>query len=85
MTIDTFNEDTFNESDHIPSGFLSNILSEDAEFIRRAAKETGFKITVHASSVPGDVSVWTSEPIKRDHSPFWQAYRRLKEAAKGGK
>ena len=68
-----------------PPGFLSNIPSENAEFIRKAAEETGFKITIRDSSVPGDVSVWTSEPIRRDHGPFWQVYRQLKEVAKGGK
>jgi len=63
--------------------FLSNIPSENAEFIREAAEEIGFSITVHDSPVPGNVSVWTNEPLSRDHGPFWQAYRQLKEAAKG--
>jgi hypothetical protein len=68
--------------------FLTNTLSEDTEFIHKAAEETGFDIVVDNdiySNCTSHVSVWTNEPLSRDHGPFWQAYRRLKEAAKGGK
>ena len=62
--------------------FLSNIPAENGEFVRRAAKETGFDIMIRDGTVSGRgrISVWTNEPRKRDHGPFWQAYRAMLES-----
>ena len=59
--------------------FLSNVPGENRDFIRQAAEETGFDIVIHDGTVGGRgcISVWTNEPRRRDHGPFWQAYRHL--------
>jgi len=78
----------YNDNAPSRSRFLSNVPSEDAEFIHRAAEETGDDIVVGNDTYnnrASHISVWTNEPTSRDHGPFWQAYRKLKGAAKGGK
>ena len=61
--------------------FLSNINAEREQFVHQAAETTGFDMTTGkaygACPQSGYVSVWTNEPLSRDHGPFWQEYRRL--------
>ena len=59
--------------------FLSNVPGENKGFIRQAAEETGFDIVIRDGTVSGRgcISVWTNEPRRRDHGPFWRTYRRL--------
>lgn len=62
----------------------TNIPAENAGFIHQAAKETGFDIITGKdtySDRTSHISVWTNEPLSRDHGPFWQEYRRLVDAA----
>lgn len=69
--------------------FQTNIPAENSEFIRQAAEKTGFNIEMHRNAhdnrqrtMSGYISVWTNEPLARDHGPFWREYRRLVDAAK---
>lgn len=73
-----------NNRKHMPR-FYTNILAKNAEFICQAARETGFDITMGKDTYDdraSHISVWTNEPLGRDHGPFWQAYRRLMDTAK---
>jgi hypothetical protein len=65
--------------------FQTNIKAEHEQFVHQAAKITGFNITVQHEAhgdylQPGYVSVWTNEPLARDHGPFWREYERLRDS-----
>jgi hypothetical protein len=59
---------------------LGLVLAHDKAAIEQAARETGFKVRVQ--DLPGSthVRVWTSERPERDHGPFWDQVKELREA-----
>ena len=64
--------------------FQTNIKAEREQFIHQAAEATGFDMVVHKAygNCPSSnyISVWTNEPLSRDHKPFWQEYERLRDS-----
>jgi len=65
--------------------FLSYVTASKS-LVEQAASETGFAIRVLLSAVSdeipireGRVAVWTLEKRARDHGPFWQRFRELRD------
>lgn len=66
--------------------FLTNAPAERKSLYTRAARETGFDISVGNRAVepciPTDISVWTGEPRGTNRSPFWRRVEELKRCKK---
>ena len=60
--------------------FLANVGYDDGKIIIKAAKESNFDVRTapaHGKYL-GLIAVYTNEPLKKDHGPFWDVYERLK-------
>jgi len=66
---------------------LGNIRKgREEKLYKQAAKNTGFRITIHQEAydvfkIPmlGYSSLWTQEPLGRDHGPLFEEAERLRQ------
>ena len=81
-------EQVKDKSTGYPANFYGNYRPEDIPLLRRAAKETGFRIEVrddavdiYGHSVSGCVAVYVKGNTLRDRTPMGRRYRELKAEA----
>ena len=72
----------YNEYKSTKPCFIGDHPQEHAALLRQAAKDTGFRIEVRASTIStGYVGLWQSG--RRDTGPYFARFRELKQAAAG--